>query len=96
MTNTPTDEERLLRSLYQHLSAMGEAELFTSLGLSRAPSWTAYRRHYDRGGEPDLDRAFADATEFPRTRAQIERLRSEFRELIARHRAAKPMRPRRR
>jgi len=94
MAKVSNDAERVLRTLYDHLATMREADLFRSVGLPRSPTWPEFRRHYDRDGKPDVDRAFADATAFPPTRERIDKMRTRFRETIAGHRKVIAFRPR--
>lgn len=52
-------EESLLRIFLDEVDNRN-GEFFCRIGLSRTPSWGAFRRRYNRGGAADAERASAD------------------------------------
>jgi len=84
MSDPAAERERLLRTLYDHLATLTDRELYRFLGFGHAPTWSEFRAHYDRAGEPDVDRAFFEVTDYPPIRSRIETMRAELRTVLAR------------
>lgn len=84
MSDAAAEGERILRTLYDHLVALADPDLYRFMGLGQAPTWSEFRAHYDLGGEPDLDRAFADVIDYPPIRSRIETMRAELRKATGR------------
>ena len=52
-------EESLLALFFDEVDARAGG-FFAHIGLPRDATWGAFRRHYDRNGLPDMQRASAD------------------------------------
>ena len=53
------DEDRLLQIFFDELDRRSSA-FFDYINLSRPVSWGAFRRRYDCGGAPDIERVNGD------------------------------------
>ncbi len=54
------EAENLLLGLYEDEVTNTDFEFFEHIGLPRYASWGQFRRHYDKDGLPDVERAFQD------------------------------------
>ena len=73
----PIEAENLLLSLYEDEAIHSDGSFFEHVGLSRDASWGHFRRHYDKEGLPDADRAANDLATYPPVARRIAELQAE-------------------
>ena len=69
MNDNPDDQlirdENILLDHYIDEVDNGDGSYFQHIGLSADASWSEFRRHYDKDGAPDIDRAGNDLASYP-------------------------------
>ena len=63
-------EDALLTLFLDEVDARG-GDFFAHIGLPRDASWGAFRRHYDRNGLPDIQRASVDLASYTPVAAHL-------------------------
>ena len=66
-------EDALLTLFFDEVDAR-VGDFFAHVGLPRDALWGQFRRHYDRNGEPDLERSGADLASYPPIKAHLDYL----------------------
>jgi hypothetical protein len=61
----PVEAEEVLLAMYRDEAEYGDGGFFEHIGLPRDASWGQFRRHYDKAGLPDAERAANDLTTYP-------------------------------
>lgn len=67
--------ENLLLGLYEDTAVNADFDFFEHVGLPRDASWGQFRRHYDKDGLPDSERAAQDLRTYPPVAKQIAELK---------------------
>lgn len=73
--NESIEAENLLLGLYEDQVANADFDFFEHIGLPRDASWGQFRRHYDKDGLPDSERASRDLRTYPPVAKRIAELK---------------------
>lgn len=76
---TNPDELPLL-GWYLEYQSQGDGKFFEFIGLPRNATCNDFRRHYDKDGKPDIDRAAEDLFNYPPIAARIKEVEAEMAE----------------
>ena len=71
------DDENFLLGHYVDEIENSNGGFFQHIGLPADASWGEFRRHYDKDGVPDIDRAANDLGTYPPIAERIEELKAE-------------------
>ena len=69
------EAENLLLGLYEDEVANADFDFFEHVGLPRDASWGQFRRHYDKDGLPDSERAAQDLWTYSPVAKRIDGLK---------------------
>ena len=71
------EHENILLGHFIDEAENSDGGFFEHIGLPADASWGEFRRHYDKDGVPDIDRAANDLFTYPPIAERVEELKAE-------------------